>query len=213
MLISWLIDIVGFSPKETLVAREVPFMHSIETNKPAGKIDIVICRETDNNIEWYGLEIQAVYFSGPGMESDILPLQSDLNKAPPFPKGHRRPDWRSSGAKRLLPQLEIKVPLLRRWGSKMAVAVDKPFFESISPTRETPNREATKRDISEGDLIWMVPELAQTSNNNFKLVRGHWEVLTLEESVKKLQAAEPIRKFEFERVLRTKCRPFKNHEL
>lgn len=212
MLISWLIEIVGFSPKETLVAREVPFMHSIDTNKPAGKIDIVICRETANNIEWYGLEIQAVYFSGPGMEIDIDPLQNDLNKIPPFPIGQRRPDWRSSGAKRLLPQLEIKVPLLRRWGSKMAVAVDKPFFESISPTREASNREAPKQDIAEGDLIWMVPKLTRTDDHDFKLVRGHWEALTLEDSIKKLQAAEPIRKFEFERTLRAKCNPFQNRD-
>lgn len=29
---------------------------------------------------------------------------------------NRRPDWRSSGAKRLSPQLEAKSPVMRRWG-------------------------------------------------------------------------------------------------
>lgn len=51
-------------------------------------------------------------------------------------------------------------------------------------------------------MIWLVPEL---SGN--RLVRGHWEVLTLEMSETKLRAAETIRRGDFERLLRSKLQP------
>ena len=57
-----------------------------------------------------------------------------------FPSDVRCPDWRSSGAKRLMPQLQIKVPTLRRWGAKLAVAVDAPFFASLGARVRSPAR-------------------------------------------------------------------------
>ena len=44
-----------------------------------------------------------------------------------------------------MPQLEIKVPTLRRWSSKLAVAVDKPFFEAVGG----PSEQASQ-DLDEG---------------------------------------------------------------
>ena len=63
LLVHWLAEIDG---GEAMVAREVPFMQSTETAKPAGKIDLVVARDTGGSLQWYGLEIQAVYFSGLG---------------------------------------------------------------------------------------------------------------------------------------------------
>ena len=68
--------------------------------------------------------MQAVYFSGEGMQADFDLLLGSNDAVPPEPTGLRRPDWRSSSAKRLMPQLQVKVPTLRRWGKKLAVAVD-----------------------------------------------------------------------------------------
>ena len=62
-------------------------MESIATSKPAGKIDLVVARTSLDRLEWYGLEIQAVYFSGPGTlssefdrllheESPLVPYQT-----------------------------------------------------------------------------------------------------------------------------------------
>lgn len=39
---------------------------------------------------------------------------------------------------------------------------------------------------------------------NFRLTRGHWEVLTLEDTTRKLLAAETIRREAFEQELRSK---------
>jgi len=59
---------VGFQPDDVLLAREVPFMRSTTTGKPAGKIDLVIASRRQG-LRWFGLDVQAVYFSGAGMES------------------------------------------------------------------------------------------------------------------------------------------------
>lgn len=198
-LVRWLAEIVGFPQTDGMVAREVPFMHGTSTNKPAGKIDLVVARLQNREIKWYGLEIQAVYFSGPGMQSEFEVLREDSGLKPPFPDAIRRPDWRSSSAKRLMPQLQIKVPTLRRWGSKLAVSVDRPFFESVGGSSPNPSH-----DLNDGDIIWLVPELSQIEGEYFQLSRGQWEVLTLEDTSQKLLAAETIRREAFEEDLRAK---------
>ena len=200
-LTRWLADIVGFSRDEAMVAREVPFMLSTQTGKPAGKIDLVIARDASGELAWYGLEIQAVYFSGEGMPSQFRALLDDTHVQPPFPNAQRRPDWRSSSAKRLMPQLQVKVPTLRTWGSKMALAVDRPFFDAIGGPSESP-----MQDTRGGDIIWLVPEL-QPTDSGFTLTRGHWEALPLEDSSEKLLAADRINPPEFEATLRSKLAP------
>ncbi len=192
VLVRWLADIVGFTGTDTQMAREVPFMMGTGTGKPAGMIDLVVARTMDGRLDWYGLEVQAVYFSGRGMQSEFARLALDSYNSPPFPDAARRPDWRSSSAKRLMPQLQVKVPTLRRWAAKMAVAVDRPFFDAIGGPSPNPTR-----DLGDGDVIWLVPEL----DSGHRLVRGHWEVLTLEQSSEKLQAAETVRQADFEQML------------
>ena len=178
-LVKWLAEIVGFAPDEAMLAREVPFMRAARSDRAAGKIDLVVARDRNGELTWYGLEIQAVYFSGQGMPSEFEVLRDDGQERPPFPNAVRRPDWRSSSAKRLMPQLQIKVPTLRRWGSKIAVAVDRPFFDAIGGPSPSPSR-----NLTDGDIIWLVPELLRDQGRDYHLSRDHWEVLTLESSVK-----------------------------
>ena len=161
-----------------------------------------VARTAADRLEWYGLEIQAVYFSGPGMAAEFEQLLADDSPIPRYPTGVRRPDWRSSSAKRLMPQLQVKVPTLRRWGSKMAVAVDQPFFQAIGGPSPS-----YSRDLGDGDIIWLVPALALQENGEYGLEKGHWEVLTLESSSEKLLAARTIQRNEFETILRNKLTP------
>ncbi len=191
----WLAEVVGF--KDIYLAREVPFMRSPTTGRPAGKIDMILSGDSQAT-NWFGLEIQAVYFSGRGMESEFHRLQQDNRPTAPGPREIRRPDWRSSSAKRLMPQLQVKVPTLRRWGTKLAVAVDMPFFDAIGGVSEN-----SSHDLDDGDVIWLVPRVSDA----YQLERGHWEVLSLEASSEKLLAAETIKRREFETALRTKLRP------
>ena len=200
MLVRWLAEIVGFPPGETMLAREIPFMQSISTDKAAGKIDLVIGRVSAAELRWYGLEIQAVYFSGGGMASQFAILREDDSPIPPYPNLVRRPDWRSSSAKRLMPQLQIKAPTVRRWQTKIAVAVDQPFFASIGGPSPHPSQ-----DINDGDIIWLIPELVTDEDTGrYRLTRGHWEVLTLEAATDKLLAARTIPRNVFEELLVSK---------
>ena len=202
LAVRWLAEIVGFNPEEAMLAREVAFMQGTGTNKPAGKIDLVVARTSQDSIEWFGMETQAVYFSGQGMASEFQRIQAANGLRPPFPGAVRRPDWRSSSAKRLMPQLQIKVPTLRRWGSKMAVVVDRPFFTSIGGPSQT-----ASQDLGDGDVIWMVLEIRSDDAGNHNLSRWHWEVLTLEASCDKLLAAETVQRDVFLEVLHRKLGP------
>ena len=195
VLPTWLASIVGFD--QVFLAREIPFMRSPTTQREAGRIDLVVA-QGHAAASWYGLEIQAVYFSGRGMADEFELLRHDTGLLPPAPTAIRRPDWRSSSAKRLMPQLEIKAPTLRRWSTKLAVAVDMPFFEAIGGASEEPSH-----DLNEGDIVWLVPRI----NGDFVLERDHWEVLSLEASSEKLLAADTVKRDEFESVLRTKLQP------
>ena len=193
----WLADVVGFNASKSFIAREVPFMRSPSTGQRAGQIDIVLA-DGREDFKWFGLEIQAVYFSGTGMPKEFERLAKDANERPPYPDSVRRPDWRSSSAKRLMPQLQVKAPTLRRWGTKLAVSVDMPFFEAMGGSSREPSH-----DLDEGDIIWLVVEVSE----KYKLKARHWEVLSLEDSSKKLLAAKPIRRQEFEPLLRSKLMP------
>ena len=195
----WLAEIVDLNEDTARIAYEVPFMRSTVTDKAAGRIDLVLSNDDDGNLVWYGLEIQAVYFSGKGMTSEFKRLQDESDALPPFPDAIRRPDWRSSSAKRLMPQLQIKVPTLRRWGTKLAVAVDRQFFEATGGASPHP-----VRDLDEGEVIWLVPEVA----SGYRLERWHWETLSLDASTEKLLAARTVNRTEFEKTLRAKLLPF-----
>ena len=188
-----LAEIVGF--EHIYIAQEVPFMRTPGTNREAGRMDLVLSGD-DAASEWYGLEIQAVYFSGGKMETDFRLLSHDEGRLPPAPTTRRRPDWRSS-TKRLMSQLIVEVPLLRQWGKKMTVAVDTTFFGAIGGNTPRPSH-----DLNDGDVIWLTLDISE----DYLLQPRHWEVLSLETSTTKLQHAETIKREEFESTLRKKLR-------
>ena len=113
-----------------------------------GRIDTILV-DPENPKAWCALELQAVYFSGKGMPSHLRQYSDRSITGLVFPDETRRPDFRSSGPKRLMPQLQTKVPTLRRWGKKMAVVVDEPFFENLGKITEIPH-------LSNADIAWFV---------------------------------------------------------
>ena len=148
------------------------------------------------------LEIQAVYMSGNSIQSQFEILENDDQETPPYPDENRRPDWRSSSAKRLMPQLRTKVPVIRQWGNKVSIALDSQFFQHLggpSPEGQT--------QITEGDIIWMIPTMRLGDDERYHLDRGHYEVLVLAETEKKLLSADNITKAEFEESLKKKLTP------
>ena len=143
-----------------------------------------------------------MYFSGDKMSNEFAVLESDDGEAPPFPRGRRRPDWRSSRREAAHAATTGQGADTTRWGSKIAVAVDRPFFDALGGPSPQPNR-----DLGSGDVIWLVSEA-----HDGQLSRRHWEILTLERTCEKLLAANEVTRSEFERTLRDKLVPIDDLE-
>jgi hypothetical protein len=143
-------------------------------------------------MEWCALEIQAVYFSGDAMKGEFRAFADESVDWVIFPAGRRRPDYRSSAPKRLMPQLQIKVPTLRRWGRKMAVLVDRAFFDSMGEMDNV-------SDISNADIAWFIVDFEEVpGNKSSRMVRQEVRYTTLERSVEGLTGGKPVPKSIFE---------------
>lgn len=162
-----------------------------------GRIDSVLIHPTQSPLDWCALEIQAVYFSGKSMAQEFKAIAGGTGDLE-FPAAQRRPDWRSSGPKRLLPQLQTKVPHINMWGKKMAVVIDRPFFSQLTGLDRVPH-------LSNSSIIWFVMDYEPTEYG-WKMVPGEAVFTTLETSVKALTGGTPLSKEEFENQLRGKLR-------
>jgi hypothetical protein len=140
--------------------------------------------------------MQAVYFSGASMAKEFKMIREWNKTELHFPGAIRRPDYRSSGPKRLMPQLQIKVPTLRRWGKKMAVLVDIGFFESMGEMADVP-------DISNCDVAWFVVNYTETAGS-IKITPALVKMTTLENAVDGLTAGKPVTLTAFEQRIREK---------
>lgn len=160
------------------------------SREDVGNIDNVLVHPNADPLKWCALEIQAVYFSGSGMTSLFRSILDFQDSGLPFPDVVRRPDYRSSAPKRLMPQLQIKVPTLRRWGKKMAVVVDAAFYRSLG-------RMETVRDLSNCDIAWFVARYEE-DGDAVRLVVGEPKKQTLERAVEGLTGGLPVTLGEFE---------------
>lgn len=161
-----------------------------------GRIDNVLVHPTKQPMEWCALELQAVYFSGKSMNQEFTMLAARQYVDIPFPAAHRRPDWRSSGPKRLLPQLQTKVPTIRTWGKKMAVVIDDAFFSLLVGLEP-------ERHLSNAEIVWFVVKY-ELKSNRWKLTPKEIVFSQLDPSVKALTGGVPLSKEKFEAQLREK---------
>lgn len=161
--------------------------------REVGRIDNVLVVANSNPLRWCAVEIQAVYFSGRNMKLHFQEIREAGNDLP-FPMHNRRPDYRSSAPKRLMPQLQIKVPTLSRWGKKMAVVVDEDFFSAMGRMDGVP-------DLSNGDVAWFVIRYRE-EGSDVRLERGQVVFTTLQSSVDGLIAGKPPSKEKFEEKIR-----------
>jgi hypothetical protein len=184
---------VGFLEQETISARGNA---KATDGEDVGRIDNVLVHPTRDPLHWTALEIQAVYFSGPSMSSEFTAIRKSRAKGLLFPAATRRPDYRSSGPKRLMPQLQIKVPTLRRWGKKMAVVVDRSFFAALGSMDDV-------GDISNCDIAWFVMDYDENPGA-FALKPAFVRMTTLERAVEGLTGGNPVSLSLFEQRVRQK---------
>ena len=149
-------------------------------SKKIGKVDFLIGKiEHEKVIDFAAIEVQASYFSGteivPAMKHFLTHDKLDVAIS------DRRPDFRSSAQKRLMPQLQLKVPVFRRWGKKFFVVVDTKFFQSL-PTFKTTSP-------SNSEIVWLNYPISLTGNNytmrDPNIVGTHWDdvITSLREGV------------------------------
>jgi hypothetical protein len=124
--------------------------------KSAGNIDVVLVAydEQGKLYDFGALEIQAVYISGNVrdpfeyyMEKPQEHASMDWSGKEKYP----RPDYVSSSRKRLAPQLLFKGDILNGWGKKIAVALNKGFFDTLPPLKPV--------DKAKADIAWLIYDL------------------------------------------------------
>jgi len=203
---------VGFlRPLRTIGAsRNLPFTDQTESaeeaekelkeEKDIGRIDMILVHPDLQHLEWCAVEIQAVYFSGPAFGKEFPIISSHVPPPDiPWPTFTRRPDYRSSGPKRLLPQLQIKTDEIRRWGKRIAVVIDHGFFDALAEMR-------FQRDISNADIAWFVVRFEESQNEYASMVLDNIYFTRLEDSIQGLTGGRPITKSEFEASLLAKLK-------
>jgi len=194
-IFKWVGEVV-LGATSPLVLRKIGFLESLGKNdaevKGIGYIDNVLVHPDRQLLHWCALEIQAVYFSGSKMGSEFESLEEDRSLLP-FPVADRRPDYRSSGPKRLMPQLQIKVPTLRRWGKKMAVVVDEDFFAALGEMDDV-------ADISNCDIAWFAVRYEESGGKAI-LQRCSCRLTTLERAVEGLTGGRPVSLGKFQETI------------
>jgi Restriction endonuclease NotI len=131
---------------------QVPDPKKSGSLKKIGKVDFVLGKVEQGNVtDFCAVEVQAAYFSGAETRTVLRYFMANRNfgELDTF----RRPDFRSSAQKRLIPQLQLKVPVFRRWGKKFFVVVDSQFFRSLPKLRSTTQANS--------ELTWLVYPLAR----------------------------------------------------
>ncbi|MBI1265277.1 MAG: hypothetical protein GC187_11145 [Alphaproteobacteria bacterium] len=158
---------------EFAVFPEIRILKIIEEGKKTrkiGKVDFLIGKiEADKIADFAAIEVQAVYFSGGEIRSAMNHYleHGQLDVA----KSDRRPDFRSSAQKRLAPQLQLKVPVFRRWGKKFFVVVDSHFFANLPSFKET--------TASNSEVTWLSYPIKKSGPNYFladaNIIYSEWE--------------------------------------
>lgn len=138
--------------------------------KSAGNIDVVLCSydERGRVTDFGALEVQAVYISGNVrkpfehfMESPEQRMGMDWSARQNYPKA----DYLSSSRKRLAPQLIFKGGILKAWGKRSAVALNRGFFNTLPPLEKVAPKEA--------DIAWLIYDLVNNpSRCNYELTLG-----------------------------------------
>lgn len=192
-----------------IIVKETPFLRKVSDTghpigaeededgeeKKAGRIDWIVVNPASMNaaeLEWAAVETQALYFSGGKM---LVEFNAYAAAPSPllFPIGKRRPDYRSSGPKRLSPQLDVKVPVLGAWGKKVAVVIDRFFFENMNRLDEVYIRGDERARRDNASIVWFVVEY----DGNLRLRPYAVHYTTLDSSRKALNATEPLAKADF----------------
>lgn len=149
---------------------EIPPKVEGKRAKKIGKVDFLLGRIDNGTVtDFAAVEIQAAYFSGGSLRKVLAHYMAE--RSVEGLDTRRRPDFRSCAQKRLIPQLQLKIPVFRRWGKKFFVVVDSEFFGSLPNFPET--------TPSNSELTWLtypiVSEGGKFTLTNPKIIYSEWD--------------------------------------
>lgn len=156
--------------------------------KSAGNIDIVVVALDEQNrvLDFGAVEVQAVYISGNVSNAFKEYMKNPAaNHAMDWPrKNYPTPDYLSSSRKRLVPQLIYKGGILNKWGKKMAVAVQREFFEELPQLREV--------DVTEAEIAWLIYDLVYDATlDRYKLAQAGVKYTKWKDALDTITTPEP----------------------
>lgn len=172
--------------------------------KSAGNIDVVLVAYDENEriYDFGALEIQAVYISGnvrDPFEYYISASEKHKNIDWPNQNNYPRPDYLSSSRKRLAPQLLFKGGILNSWNKKIAVALNKGFYDTLPIS----SLDAVSKE--EGEIGWFVYELAHDLvTQRLKLVKVDEVFTKFQPSLVKITTPQPGKVDDFISLLQQK---------
>lgn len=165
----------AFGPDKSIVA--LPEFRLLEVkdvngrSTKIGKVDFIIglLGPDGSAVDFAALEVQSVYVSGKESRTGFREYQQSGALSHTT---RRRPDFRSSAQKRLMPQLSLKVPVFRRWAKRFFVAVDSSLFATLPPMQP--------RRVSEAEVTWLVYPFGHRETGGYSMgdptvVHTHWE--------------------------------------
>jgi hypothetical protein len=195
---------LAFGPDTSFVAAPEIRVLRVTTggkSKKIGKVDFVLVKvnEADELTDDFAvLEVQAVYFSGKEIRSA---LRRYLSTGVLGTADARRPDWRSSIQKRLMPQLALKVPRIRNLHRKFFVATDSLFFANI-PTMPTVS------SFENSEVTWLVYPF-QKGTNGFTMAEPDVRFTEWDSVLMALREGEPLNRDEILGEVGKKRRKYK----
>ncbi len=171
-----------------------------KNGKVAGNIDVVLVSydKAGRLLTFGALEVQGVYISGNirrpfehYMKDPVSGALMDWRGQANYP----RPDYLSSSRKRLAPQLMFKGGILNAWEKKIAVALDRGFFETL------PKMNSVDPDTA--DIAWLVYDL-ELRENRYCLSRHKIVYTTFETSLGQITRPEVGDQAKFVQELQSK---------
>jgi hypothetical protein len=159
--------------KNTCFPRDEPVRFHPEVRLGgAGNIDYVAQSER-NPDDYVAVERQATYIQG-NITKPFLWYMKGPAHALADPIGYPKkswptPDFRSGGAKRLFPQLQVKgQTIVTAWGKREVVVLDRPLFDSILKPLAGKPLPTVSPDVA--TLIWFVYRLDEQPSGSRKMV-------------------------------------------
>ena len=172
--------------------------------KSAGNIDVVLVAydEKERVYDFGALEIQAVYISGnvrDPFENYMDMPETNKNMDWTKQSNYPRPDYLSSSRKRLAPQLLFKGGILNSWNKKIAVSLQKAFYETLTISRLNP---VSRHD---GDIAWFIYDLVYDPHaERFNLLKIDEIFTKFQASLMSITTPQPGQIGEFMKVLQEK---------